>query len=64
MDVFICFQAGSELENPILIEMRNVLCGKLGIICRSVHSEFMELVSTIGGPMEKERATLLLRSLL
>ncbi|XP_020263601.1 UPF0415 protein C7orf25 homolog [Asparagus officinalis] len=54
----------SELENPILVELRGVIAGKKGIICESVCSEFKELVLMCGGPNEKLRADLLIKHLL
>ncbi|KAJ3682266.1 hypothetical protein LUZ60_014839 [Juncus effusus] len=60
---FVIAQARSELENPILKELENVISFKKGIICQTVGSEFKELVSMCGGPTEKLRATQLLNHL-
>ncbi|XP_045810698.1 UPF0415 protein C7orf25 homolog [Trifolium pratense] len=53
---FVIGQIISELQNPIHVEFGKVLCGKHGIICESVLSEFKELVLMCGGPNEKLRA--------
>lgn len=57
-------QARSEIENPLLVKMGTVLSGKRGIVCKSVLSEFKELVSMYAGPNEKLRAEQLLKSLM
>ncbi|KAK8945252.1 hypothetical protein KSP39_PZI007736 [Platanthera zijinensis] len=62
--MFVIAQVTSELEQPILIELKVVLEGKKGIICESVHSEFKELISMCGGANEKLRAARLLKHLL
>lgn len=54
----------SEVQNPIHIELGGVISGKRGIICKSVCSEFKELVSMCGGPNEKSRAKHLLEHLM
>lgn len=56
---FVISQAMSELENPIHSELYGVMAGKRGIMCETVHSEFMELVSMYAGSNEKLRANLL-----
>ena len=53
----------SEIQNPIHVELRSIISGKLGIICESVHSEFKGLVLMCGGPNEKFRADQLLKHL-
>lgn len=57
-------QARSEIENPVLVKMGTVLSGKRGIVCKSVVSEFKELVSMYGGPNETLRAEQLLNRLM
>lgn len=44
--------------------MRDVLSGKRGIVCKSVVSEFNELVSMYAGHSEKQRAEQLLKRLM
>ncbi|KAI0500074.1 hypothetical protein KFK09_018282 [Dendrobium nobile] len=61
---FVIAQATSELEQPILIDLKVVLEGKTGIICESVRSEFKELMFMCGGANEKFRADQLLKHLL
>ncbi|KAK1304135.1 hypothetical protein QJS10_CPB11g02367 [Acorus calamus] len=60
---FVMDQVESELQRPMLMELRHVLAGKSGIICETVNSEFKELVKMCGGPSEKLRANSLLRHL-
>ncbi|CAJ2637815.1 unnamed protein product [Trifolium pratense] len=60
---FVIGQIMSELQNPIHVEFGKVLCGKHGIICESVLSEFKELVLMCGGPNEKLRANKLIKCL-
>ncbi|CAJ2667073.1 unnamed protein product [Trifolium pratense] len=60
---FVIGQIMSELQNPIHMEFGKVLCGKHGIICESVLSEFKELVLMCGGPNEKLRANKLINCL-
>ncbi|KAM5570218.1 UPF0415 protein C7orf25 [Rosa sericea] len=60
---FVIGQVMSEIQNPILVELSCSISGKRGIICESVHSEFKELVSMVGGPNEKLRASHLLKYL-
>uniref|UniRef100_A0A1J3G9X3 UPF0415 protein C7orf25-like protein n=1 Tax=Noccaea caerulescens TaxID=107243 RepID=A0A1J3G9X3_NOCCA len=62
--VFVIAQARSEIENPVLVKMGTVLSGKRGIVCKSVVSEFKELVSMYGGNNEKRRAEQLLDRLM
>lgn len=62
--MFVIAQATSEVEQPILIELKIILEGKKGIICESVHSEFEELISMFGGANEKLRADQFLKHLL
>ncbi|CAL9240525.1 unnamed protein product [Arabidopsis halleri] len=62
--VFVIAQARSEIEKPGLVKMGSVLSGKRGIVCKSVLSEFKELVSMYAGPNEKLRAEQLLKSLM
>ncbi|XP_024030416.1 uncharacterized protein LOC21389649 isoform X2 [Morus notabilis] len=61
---FVIGQVRSEIQHPIHEELGSVISGKRGIICQSVCSEFMELVSMCGGPNEKLRADQLLRCLM
>lgn len=61
---FVLAQVQSELSDPILLELRAEVAGKKGIICETVHLEFMELVSMCGGPKEKHRANHLLNCLM
>lgn len=61
---FLAFQAQSELQSPILLELAKVVDGKQCIICETVNSEFREIVSMCGGPQEKTRAKLLLKQLM
>ncbi|WP_285167000.1 DUF1308 domain-containing protein, partial [Mycobacterium tuberculosis] len=60
---FVVTQVMSELEQPILKELRGVIAGRKGIICESVCTEFKELVLMCGGPNEKSRADLLIKHL-
>ncbi|VYS50901.1 unnamed protein product [Arabidopsis thaliana] len=62
--VFVIAQARSEIEKPGLVKVGTVLSGKRGIVCKSVFSEFKELVSMYAGPNEKLRAEQLLKSLM
>ncbi|ESQ27849.1 hypothetical protein EUTSA_v10018586mg [Eutrema salsugineum] len=62
--VFVIAQAESEIEKPVLVKMATLLSGKRGIVCKSVLSEFKELVSMYAGPNEKHRAEHLLKSLM
>ncbi|CAA7043125.1 unnamed protein product [Microthlaspi erraticum] len=62
--VFVIAQARSEIENPVLVKMGSVLSGKRGIVCKSVVTEFKELVSMYGGHNEKLRAEQLLHRLM
>ncbi|XP_040995663.1 uncharacterized protein LOC121241871 isoform X2 [Juglans microcarpa x Juglans regia] len=61
---FVIGQVMSEIENPIHEELGGVISGRRGIICESVHSEFMDLVLMCGGPNEKFRANQLLKCLM
>ncbi|EEF42801.1 UPF0415 protein C7orf25 homolog [Ricinus communis] len=61
---FVVGQVLSEIQNPIHVEMADIIHGKGGIICESVLSEFKELVSLCGGPNEKLRADKILKSLM
>ncbi|KAG9442000.1 hypothetical protein H6P81_017854 [Aristolochia fimbriata] len=61
---FIMEQVNSEIQNPLLEVVRDLIRGKCGIISETVHSEFKELVSMYGGPNEKARADALLKRLL
>ncbi|XP_052182570.1 uncharacterized protein LOC127795137 isoform X2 [Diospyros lotus] len=61
---FVIAQVVSEIQNPIHMELDGILSGKRGMICRSVYSEFKELVSMCGGPNEKSRADHLLNHLM
>ncbi|KAH0456799.1 hypothetical protein IEQ34_014706 [Dendrobium chrysotoxum] len=61
---FVIAQATSELEQPILLELKVVLEGKKGIICESARSEFKKLMFMCGGANEKFRADQLLKHLL
>lgn len=54
----------SEVQNPIHMELGGVIFRKGGIICKTVCSEFKELVSMCGGPNEKSRAKHLLEHLM
>ncbi|CAJ2657265.1 unnamed protein product [Trifolium pratense] len=60
---FVIGQIMSELQNSYHVEFGKVLCGKHGIICESVLSEFKELVLMCGGPNEKLRANKLINCL-
>ncbi|KNA07281.1 hypothetical protein SOVF_173360 [Spinacia oleracea] len=60
---FVIFQAQSEIENAIHDELKLLLCGKKGIACKTVHSEFTELFSMFGGPYEQMRANQLIKRL-
>ncbi|KAI4319260.1 hypothetical protein MLD38_032883 [Melastoma candidum] len=60
---FVIGQANSEVCRPILAELGSFIYGKKGMICRSVLSEFKELIHMCGGPKEKQRAELLLQKL-
>ncbi|KAL0731727.1 hypothetical protein Bca4012_027821 [Brassica carinata] len=62
--VFVIAQARSEVEKSVLVRMGDVLSGKRGIVCKSVVSEFKELVSMYAGPNEKLRAEQLLKRLM
>ncbi|KAF8090443.1 hypothetical protein N665_0476s0022 [Sinapis alba] len=62
--VFVIAQARSEVENSVLVKMGDVLSGKRGIVCKSVVSEFKELVSMYAGLNEKQRAEKLLKRLM
>lgn len=62
--VFVIAQARSEVEYSVLVRMGGVLSGKRGIVCKSVVSEFEELVSMYAGPNEKHRAEQLLKRLM
>ncbi|CAH2067060.1 unnamed protein product [Thlaspi arvense] len=62
--VFVIAQAESEIEKPVLVKMGAVLSGKRGIVCKSVLSEFKELVSMYAGTNEKRRAVQLLNRLM
>ncbi|KAK1388090.1 DUF1308 domain-containing protein [Heracleum sosnowskyi] len=61
---FVIAQVMSEVQNPIHMELGGVVSGKGGIICKTVCSEFKELVSMCGGPNEKSRAKHLLEHLI
>ncbi|XP_031496123.1 uncharacterized protein LOC116261485 isoform X2 [Nymphaea colorata] len=61
---FVLTQVKSECENPIIEELRALVCHKRPIICKTVCSEFKALVSLCGGPNEKVRADCLLKYLL
>ncbi|KAJ0969993.1 hypothetical protein J5N97_022870 [Dioscorea zingiberensis] len=61
---FVVAQVTSEVQLPILAELRDAIAGKKGIICESVCSEFKELISMCGGPNEKLRAEQLIKRLL
>ncbi|CAN1265793.1 UPF0415 protein C7orf25 homolog [Linum perenne] len=54
----------SEIQNPLLPELVKIVSGKRGIVCRTVVSEFEELVSMFAGANEKSRARDLLKRLL
>lgn len=60
---FVISQALSEIRSPFLAELSHVLSEKRGIVCESVHLEFMELVSMYGGPNERIRADQLAKRL-
>ncbi|XP_061342953.1 uncharacterized protein LOC133289099 isoform X2 [Gastrolobium bilobum] len=60
---FVVGQIMSELQNPIHMEFGRILCGKNGIICDSVLTEFKDLVLMCGGPNEKLRADRLINCL-
>ncbi|XP_074372572.1 uncharacterized protein LOC141713179 isoform X2 [Apium graveolens] len=61
---FVIAQVMSEVQNPIHMELGGVISGKGGIICKTVRSEFKDLVSMCGGPNEKSRAKHLLEHLI
>lgn len=58
---FVIAQANSEIQKPILPELGAVICGKNGVICESVLSEFKELIAMYGGTKEKLRADQILK---
>nr|GMD32822.1 UPF0415 protein C7orf25 homolog [Ipomoea batatas] len=60
---FVINQVNSEITHPIHADMAGVISGKRGIICKSVFSEFQELVSMCGGSREKLRAQHFLKRL-
>ncbi|KAJ1295032.1 hypothetical protein BS78_01G192400 [Paspalum vaginatum] len=60
---FVVDQAQSELQLPILVELRKAVEGKQCIICETVNTEFKEIVSMCGGHEEKTRARHLLKQL-
>lgn len=53
-------QAQSEMEKPLLLEMRRQLEGKQLVVCHQAYSEFSNIVERIGGVKEKARAEALL----
>lgn len=61
---FVFKQVMSELDHPILVELANVISGKMVVICGTVLSEFKELVLMCGGPDEKLRAEQLVKYLM
>ncbi|GAB2268776.1 hypothetical protein Dimus_003721 [Dionaea muscipula] len=60
---FLISQAQSETERPIHSELHDIICGKSSIICETVYSEFMGVVSMCGGPNERSRADVLIKRL-
>lgn len=62
--VYNSCQVMSELDRPILVELANVISGKMVVICGTVLSEFKELVLMCGGPDEKLRAEQLVKHLM
>lgn len=62
--VYNSCQVMSELDHPILVELANVISGKMVVICGTVLSEFKELVLMCGGPDEKLRAEQLVKYLM
>ncbi|KAK9697085.1 hypothetical protein RND81_08G014100 [Saponaria officinalis] len=60
---FVISQAKSEVESPIHDELHCVISAKKGIVCKTVHSEFMDIVSMCGGHNEKMRANQLMKLL-
>ncbi|KAG0488507.1 hypothetical protein HPP92_007318 [Vanilla planifolia] len=60
---FVIAQVNSELEKPILSEIKTAVEGKNGIICDTVYLEFKELICMCGGTFEKSRADQLLKNI-
>lgn len=60
---FLISQEHAEIERPIHSELHGILCGKRAIVCETVYSEFMEVVSMCGGPNERSRADILIKHL-
>ncbi|KAL9224342.1 hypothetical protein vseg_000386 [Gypsophila vaccaria] len=60
---FVISQAKSEVESPIHDELHCAISAKKGIVCKTVHSEFMDIVSMCGGSNEKMRADQLMNLL-
>ncbi|KAH9612649.1 hypothetical protein KSS87_022459 [Heliosperma pusillum] len=60
---FVISQAKSETERPIHDELSCFLSGRKGIVCKTVHSEFMDIVTMCGGHNEKMRANQLTKLL-
>ncbi|XP_078161014.1 LOW QUALITY PROTEIN: uncharacterized protein LOC144556512 [Carex rostrata] len=52
----VILMAKSEVEQPILEELNAILAGKTGIVCQSVLEEFKGGVSKCGGPVERNTA--------
>ncbi|XP_074280635.1 uncharacterized protein LOC141605658 [Silene latifolia] len=60
---FVISQAKSEIDRPIHDELSCFLSGRKGIVCKTVHSEFRDIVSMCGGHTEKMRANQLMKLL-
>lgn len=50
-------QAKSELESPLVPEIEAVLAERIPVISQFALHEFQSIVSIVGGPQEKERAS-------
>lgn len=54
-------QATEERSHPLLPELLNFLIGKQLFVCKTALSDFQTILSTVGGPLEKQRALTLLQ---
>jgi len=55
-------QAQEEQNEPALAKLQDYLKGKQLICCRTAYKNFQEILSTVGGPLEKQRAEELFKS--